>query len=227
MNSVSFWTQATQEAVSEALAKIVRFLPNIIGAILVVVVGVVIGVVLKKGIVTLLKLLKVEDFSEKIGLAGVLRKAEIKTTISSVLGDLVKWIVIIVFLLPASEIVGLTKVSELLNKILGYIPNVVVAVIILMLGSLLADFLAALVRGSTALLKVKTVKLLAAITRYSIIVFAVIAALIQLGVAADLWIILFQAVILTIAGSVILAFGLGGKDIAAKAIDEFYNKYLK
>lgn len=227
MNSVNFWTDSTRQALLDAWAKMIKFLPNVFGAILVVLVGVIIGVILKKAITALFKVLKIEDLSEKIGLSGILRKAEIKITISEVLGDLVKWIVIIVFLLPASEIVGLAKVSEMLNKLLAYIPNVIVAVVILMLGGLLADFLAALVRGSTALLKVRAVKLLSGITRYSIIVFAFIAALIQLGIAADLWKILFQAVVFTIAGSLVLAFGLGGKEIAGKAVDEFYNKYIK
>jgi len=227
MESVNFWAQTTQVAISETWVKIIKFLPNVIGALVVVLVGLIVGVIFKKTIITLFKVLRVEELSEKIGLAELLRKAEIKTTLSAVLGDLVKWIVIIVFLLAASDLVGLERISDLLSKILNYIPNVVGAVIILMLGGLLADFMASLVRGSTALLKVKTAKLLTGITRYSIIIFAVIIALVQLGIAADLWKILFQAVVFTIAGSLILAFGLGGKEIASKTLESFYNKYLK
>lgn len=227
MTGVNVWTQATIDAVRDSLTRIIRFIPNLVGAILIVIVGVVLAIIVCRVIVELFKVLKVEDAAEKTGLNPALRRAGIEATVTDVTAALAKWIVIIIFLLPASEVVGLPQVSQLLNRILFYIPNVVVAVVIVMLGTILADFVASLVRGSTALLKVRTVKLLSGIARYAIIIFAVIAALIQLGIAPELWRILLQAVVLAIVGAIILAFGLGGKDVATKIIEDFYSKYFK
>lgn len=227
MSEVNVWTQATTTAVKDALVKILNFLPNVIGAVLVVIVGVVVAVVLKKAIVELFKILKVEELSERSGLAATLRRAGIETTVTSVVATLVKWITIIVFILPAAEIVNLSQVSQLVYSVLSYVPNVVVAVIILFFGSLLADFVASLVRGSAALLKVKTVKLLSGIARYSIIIFSILAALNQLKIASELIQTLWTGIVALIAIAGGIAFGLGSKDVASKIIEDFYHKYFK
>lgn len=227
MGEVNVWAQATATAVQDSLVKILNFLPNVIGAILIVIVGVVVAVILRRLVFELFKVLKIEDLSERAGLAAILRRAGIETTITSVVGTLVKWITIVVFFLPAAEVINLTQVSQLIYGVLNYVPNVIVAVIILFFGGLLADFVASLVRGSAALLKVKTVKILTGVTRYAIIIFVVLAALNQLKIASELIQTLWTGLVVLIAIAGGLAFGLGSKDVASKVIEDFYNKYFK
>lgn len=131
---------------------------------------------------------------------------------------MVKWFLVIVSILAAADILNLNQVTAFLNMVLLYIPNVVIAVIILLLGVLFANFTAQIVQGAVKTARLKTGHFLAAIAKWSIIVFSVLAALVQLGIAASLLQILFTGLVamLAIAGG--LAFGLGGRGHAEKII---------
>jgi len=227
MTQVTMWTDVTTTAIQNAWAKVVAFLPNVIGALLIIIVGLVVAAALKRLIVELFKVLKIEDFSEKIGFAGILRQAGLETTLTAMVATFVKWVVIIVFLLPAAEVLNLNQISKLFYDVLGYIPNVIVAVAILFFGTLLADFVASLVRGSASLAKSKSAKLLAGVAKYAIVVFSLLMALGQLKIATEFLQILMWGVVGFFVISGAIAFGLGAKGVAEKIIEEFYNKYLK
>ncbi len=225
--TVTTWGESVSNALTKATDRIVSGFFPLVGAILIIVVGLIFAAVLRRVVLELLKLIKLEDLSEKVGLNSILRQANIETTVSDALAVLVKWIVIIIALLAASDFLGLQQVSIVLNNILDYIPNVAVAIVILLLGSVLADFIAAIVRGSSSLLGVKTAKSLAGVARYSIIIFAVLVALSQLGIASHFIQTLWTGLVAFAVISFGLAFGLGGKDMASKILDEFHDKYLR
>jgi len=150
-----------------------------------------------------------------MGYSGKLEGSNLHLSISSLLGGLVKWFLILVFLLAAADILQLNAVSVFLNSILLYIPNIVVAVIILSVVLLAGNFVYDVVKGSTRAAGVVSASLLAVISKWAIIIFGIFAALIQLGVASSLVSTIFIGIVAMLALAGGLAFGLGGREEAA------------
>jgi len=128
---------------------------------------------------------------------------------------LVKWFLVLVFLMAATDILQLTQVSAFLNSVILYIPNIVIAVIILSLAFLLGNFVFHIVRSSTKVAGVMSASFLAVIAKWSIIIFGLLAALIQLGIATSLVNTIFFGLVAAFSIAFGLAFGIGGKEEAA------------
>ena len=135
--------------------------------------------------------------------------------VAKFMGGLVKWFLILVFLMAATDILRLTQVTNFLNSIILYLPNVVVAAVILAVAFLVANFVFAVVKGSTKVAGIVSATLLATVAKWAIVIFGFLAALIQLGIAASLINTLFIGFVAMLALAGGLAFGLGGKDEAA------------
>jgi hypothetical protein len=161
------------------------------------------------------KAARVDHAVERLNLAEKLKRLGIEMTVSRFIGELVQWFLVLVFLMAATDILGLTQVTEFLNSIILYIPNVVVATIILTIAFLLGNVSYTIVRGSTRAAGLMSATLLATLIKWAIIVFGLLAALIQLGIAASLVNTLFIGVIAALSLAFGLSFGLGGKDEAA------------
>ena len=189
------------------------FLPLLIGALVVFVIGWIVAVSLGKVIEQIVKALKVDSVLEKLELHKVLDRAGIQLNSGAFIGGLVRWFLIVVFLLAALNILNLNEVSAFLRDVLGYIPQVVVAALILVIAALLAETAERTARASVEAAGLKGA-LVGVVTRWAIWIFAIIAALYQLGVATLLLQTLLTGLVamLAIAGG--LAFGLGGKDLA-------------
>jgi len=215
MNGVQTWGEAITMSLLNLWERFINFVPALVGAAIVFIFGWMIAVALGKLIEKLVKTIKVDQAFEKIGADKRMEEAGVTGNISGFLGGLVKWFFILVFLLAAVDILQLEKVTTFLNSILLYIPNVVVAVIILAVVFLLGNFVYNIVKGSTRAAGVMSATLLATISKWAIIIFGILAALIQLGIATSLVSTIFIGFIamLSLAGG--LAFGLGGKDEAA------------
>lgn len=205
-------------AVSDALRQTALFLPNLIAAIVVFVVGVIIAVILKNALVRALEALGVERAIKGTAVAVALQRANPGLTISRIFGELLKWFVVLVFLVPAVDTLGLTQVSGLISSLLLYLPNVVVAVIVITIGFLFANFAHDFILAASIGLGTSAASFVAQIGRWAIVIFALLAALTQLGIAPGLIQILFTGIIAMIALAGGLAFGLGGKDAAAQVI---------
>ncbi len=211
-------SNAVVSAVSEALRETALFLPNLIAAIVVFVIGVVIAVILKNALVRALQALGVERAIQGTAVSTALKRADPTLTFSQVLGELLKWFVILVFLVPAVDTLGLRQVSGLISSLLMYLPNVVVAVIVVTIGVLFANFAHDFVLAASISLGTSAASVVAQIARWAILIFALLAALTQLGIAPGLIQILFTGVVAMVALAGGLAFGLGGRDSAATAI---------
>ncbi|HEX7586666.1 MAG TPA: hypothetical protein VF390_03485 [Patescibacteria group bacterium] len=198
--------------------RFINFLPGLFGAAIVFILGWIIAVTLGKLVAKAVKAAKVDQAFEKIGAGKKIQEVGLSGSVSGFIGGLVKWFFILVFLLAAVDILKLEKVTTFLNSILLYIPNVVVAVIILAVVFLLGNFVYNIVKGSTRAAGVMSATLLATISKWAIIVFGILAALIQLGIATSLVSTIFIGIIamMSLAGG--LAFGLGGKEEAAKIL---------
>lgn len=196
------------------------FLPNIFWAIVVVIVFWLIAIYVGKGVRLILESIKIDSLANQLGLDMLSERTGRKLSLSGLGGWLVKWFFFLAGIFAAADILGLQQVSQFLyTDVLGYASNVVVAMAILLLGLLAAKFFSGLVESVVKASQLHSAGALTAITKWSIIVFTVIAVLSQLQIATDFLHDLFRAVIamLAIAGG--LAFGLGGKDAAKRWLD--------
>lgn len=216
--------------VTTSLAGLGSYLPQFLAGLILLLIGLVVAALLKEAVIRFLKILRVEDwfgsvtdwFNQLKSDSGVKRNVW-----PNLLAELVRWTVVILFLVPAAEAWGLPKVTELLNQFLLYVPNVFVAVVIGFIGLVVANLVSEIVRHASRSLGGTSSNLLAQTAKYALFFFTVLVVLNQLGVAADLVRILFTGIVamLAIAGG--LAFGLGGQDSAKKALDEFLKRVVK
>lgn len=215
MNSVQTWGEAITVSLLGLWERFVNFLPTLVGAILVFVAGWIVAVALGKAVEHIVKIIRIDDVVEKAGTKGRLRKAGVELNIAKFFGGLVKWFLILVFLMAATDILHLVQVTSFLNSIVLYLPNVIVAAVILAIAFLVGNFAYAVIKGSTKIAGIVSATLLATIAKWAIVIFGFLAALIQLGVASSLINTIFIGFVamLSLAGG--LAFGLGGKDEAA------------
>lgn len=215
---VQSWADVITSSLQTVWSGFIAFLPNVLGAVIIFIIGWLIAVVLGRLASQVMKALRVDQLLDKMGLRKSLAKANLKLDSAKFVHELVKWFFVVVFLMAATDILRLTQVTDFLKRVLLYIPNLVVAVLILLAAVLIANFLQRLVRASVEAAGLKGAGFLATVTRWSILVFAILAALLQLGVAAALIQTVFTGVIAALVISVGLAFGLGGKEIAAEII---------
>src|SRR3989344_5740626 len=173
---------------------VVRYLPSILVAVIVFVLGLVFGAILYRIVVQVVKVLRIDDALKAAGLESAAKDAGFNLDIGRFLGTLVKWFVVIVFLVAALDVLGLSRVTVFLQQVvLLYLPQVIVAVLILNLA------------GNVA--------------KWSVWTFAILAALSQLNVAPEFMQTLFTGLVVALALAFGLSFGLGGKEAAARTIE--------
>lgn len=218
-NNITSFSETVTNSLINLWNSIIGFVPELLGAFLVFILGLIVAPIFGRAAKRLVKLTKIDMLSEKMGLTNTFGNLGLRFTFSDVIGKLVKWFFLIAFLMAAMDILGWSSVTEFLNKIVLYIPNVAVAVIILAVGLIAGQFVQKIVVTGlkTSGTLIKSPELLGNIARWALIIFAALAALLQLGIAERLIEILFAGVVITLAFS----FGLGGKEKAAKFLDRF------
>lgn len=212
--------RAILDALRELGYKIVDFLPNIIAALIVLIVGIIIARFLGRLVRKIVQVLKVDKYIRKINIIERIEKAGTIVEFSAILGWLVKWFLYIVLLIAVSEIMSLGQFTAFLTDIALYLPNVIIAVLILIVGLVLGEFIDNLIVSILKSTKAKLASLVGTVAKWSIFIFAVLAALMQLGVAVTLIQTLFMAVMVTLALGAGLAFGLGGREAAKSFIEK-------
>ncbi len=219
------WYSVTINALQNLWQGFVEFVPALIGAIIIFLVGWFISVGIGKLIAEILKKIRFNQIFEKGNWDEALAKADIKVDASAFIGAIVKWVFAIVFLMAAIDVLGLTEFASYLGKILGYLPNVVVAAFILVATVIITDIVEKVVRATVESIKVGYGQIVAAIVRWSIWIFAILAILSQLRFEAADWIMdLIKTAFMGLVVMLALAFGLGGKDIAGDILKDLYKK---
>jgi len=218
------WYSVTINALQNLWQGFVEFVPALIGAIVVFIIGWLISVGIGKLVAEILKKIRFNQLFEKGNWDEALAKADIKVDASAFIGAIVKWVFVIVFLMAAVEILGLKEFAGFLGSVLGYLPNVLVAAFILVVTVIITDIMEKVVRAAVESIKVGYGQIVAAIVRWSIWIFAILAILIQLRVAPSLIQTLFTGLIAVIVIAAGLAFGLGGKEVAGDLLRDFYKK---
>lgn len=218
------WADVTIQALQNLWQGFLRFVPALIGAIIVFVIGWFIAVGVGKLITEILKRVKFNQIFEKGGWKTALQKAEIKVDASGFIGAIVKWVFVIVFLLAAVEILGLAQFADFLKSVLGYLPNVIVAALIFVVTVILVDIVEKIVRAGVEGIKVGYGQVVSAVVKWSIWIFATLAILHQLGIARPFMETLFVGLIAMLVISFGIAFGLGGRDVAAEILQDLKRK---
>lgn len=202
----------------EFLNEIAVTLPKIIGAILILLIGWIIAKLLKKAIVKLLKIIRLNTLSEKVGIEKFLKEGGLKKTAADLIGSLFYWIIMLTVILAVFNSLQLNSAKELFNSIILFIPNIIVSLIILLFGLYAAKFISTVLSSSLKNMKDKAAGLIEKIAYYSIVIFTVFLVLGQLKIAQS---IITNAFILAFGGICLafgLAFGLGGKESAAEVL---------
>lgn len=208
------WGDVVVASLQQVWSSIANFLPLLIGALIVFLVGWIVAVALGKVVGQIVKALKVDKLLMQLELEKPIERAGWKLDSGAFIGGLVKWFLIVVFLLAAVNILGLTQVSGFLRDVVLYIPNVIVAALILVIAALVAGAVEHLVRGSVEAAGYKG-SFVGVVARWAIWIFALVAALFQLGIATALLQTLVTGFVAVLVLSFGLAFGLGGRDAAA------------
>ena len=203
-------------ALSNALALLFAFIPRFIGFLVILLVGWIIATLVSKALTALLRKVGFERLANRIGLTRFEQRMGVQMDAAGVLGRIVYWFLFLIFLVPATDALGLSAVSNVLNTLVDYLPNVFVAILVLFLGTLAATVVADLVRGAVASANIGNPNILAGIARWAIIGFAALIALEQLQITPTLLNELFGAIVAALAIAFGLAFGLGGQDAARR-----------
>jgi hypothetical protein len=207
----------TAASLQTAWFKFVQYIPQIIGALIILIIGWIVASVLGKVAQKLIELTGIDAIVERSRLNDRLKVSRRYHLLSRMIGSIVKWFIIVATLMSVAGILGLPQITDFLRQVLLYIPQAIVAVIILTIGMLAAEFVETFLKGTLAAseLPIKNQQTLASVAKYAIIIFSIMAALTQLGIVPNLIQILFGGLVLALA----LAFGLGGREHASRFLD--------
>ncbi|MFC1625368.1 hypothetical protein ACFL1O_00605 [Patescibacteria group bacterium] len=214
------WSDILMASFQSLWLGVADFLPRLVLAIIVFVIGWIIALTLGRLASQIIGFFKIDKVLQRTGIEEPLARGGLRLNSGAFIGGLVKWFFLVVFLLASFDILGLDQIKGFLRDVLVYLPNVIVATLILLAAALLADVLQRVVVSSAKAAKLMSASLLGGVVKWSIWLFAILTALYHLGIAGPFVQTLFTGFIamLSIAGG--LAFGLGGRDAASKFIEK-------
>src|ERR687883_975360 len=221
---VTDWGTAVMTSLAAALALLLGAIPRVIGFLLILIIGWLIAAALARVVSSVLRAIKFNDLAQRAGLTGFVQKMGLQTDAAGFMAMIAKWFVRMIVLVSAFDALGLPAVSQVLQQLLLWLPDLVVAIIALVIGGLAANALGKLVQGATAESGLGNPDLLASIARVAVWAFAIVIAVNQIGVATTLINTLFMAVVGALALAVGLAFGLGGRETAAIIVRGWYER---
>lgn len=221
METVTTWGDAIFLAITNALNTFLAAIPQVIGALLILIIGWIIAGVVARILREVLARAGVDRLFAEHG-RPVYGSRSIELRPSIVASEIVKWIIRFVFLVAAANVLGMPQVSVLLNEVLLWLPNLLVAAVILLVAPLLGRFVRGLIEVGAGQMGFTNASILGRLAEIAIMAFAVLIAINQIGIATDLINILFIGVVAAVAIAVGLAFGLGGRDVAAEITRSWY-----
>ena len=221
---ITEWSAALMTSLAAAMALFFSAIPKILGFIVIVIVGWIVASLVEKGVAAILRAVKFNDLAQRAGLTDFVHKMGVQTDSAGMLAMIVKWFIRLIALVVAFDALGLPAVSDVLRQLLLWLPNVVVAMVVLVIGGLAAKALSNLVRGAAAEGGLGNPDVLARVASGLVWGFAIVVAVNQIGVATELVNTLFMAFVGAFALAAALAFGLGGRDTAAEIVRKWYAK---
>ncbi len=222
---IQTWADVLSQSFQEVWTNFVVFVPNIVIALVILTIGWIVGAILGRLVKQLVDALKIDSAIKSAGLDEFASRGGFKVSAGGFLGWLVKWFIIIVFFVTALEVLGLSQVTIYLQStVLLFLPKVIVSVLILLISVVIAEFVRDVIIGAARTAGVSGANFLGGLARWAILIFAFLAALGQLGVASAFLQTLFGGVVVAMALAFGLAFGLGGKEAAARFLEKLRNE---
>ena len=214
------WSGVLKASFQSLWAGVIMFIPKIIVAVVILLLGWAIGAAIGKAIAHFIKMIKLDDALDRAGFGAFFKKSGMNLNSGHFLGSLVKYFIVLVFLIASFDILGLTQVTLFLQQVVvGYLPQLIIAVLILLVGGIVGDVLSRIVLASAKTAGVAQANFLATVTRWAVWVFAILVALSQMGIAGAFIQTLFTGFVVAVSLALGLSFGLGGQDAASKTID--------
>lgn len=213
-----FWTELWEDTIGA----VVMWLPNLLGALALLVIGWLVARLAQFLIRGLLQRLRLDALTERVGISRTLSNAGVEPSVSNLMARLTYWLILFVFILAAVESLGLIGFADTINQLVGYLPNVLAAALILLLGSLIAQVVGDALREMANQAGIAAGAALGQVTRYTLLIFAVILALAQLGIQTDLLIIAASSLLIATSLALALAFGIGSRDLARNIMAGFH-----
>lgn len=224
MNTINDWSVALMSSLSAALALLFSAVPKILGFLIIIVVGWLIASLAERAVAAVLRTIHFNDLAQRSGLADFVRKMGPNTDSAGMIGVVVKWFIRLIALVVAFDALGLPAVSDVLRQLLLWLPNVVVALMVLVIGGLAARALSNVVRGAAAEGGLGNPEFLAKVANTLVWAFAIVVAVNQIGIATELVNTLFMAFVGAIALAIGLSFGLGARETASEIVRNWYGR---
>ncbi len=222
MPAVRDWSEAMLTSLAGAMALFFAAIPKVLAFVVILVVGWFVATLIAKGVAGLLRAIRFNDLSDRSGFSTFVRNIGVRSDAAGFLALLAKWFIRLIVLVVAFDALGLPAVSDVLRQLLLWLPNLAVGLVVLVIGGLLANAAAGLVRGATATAGFHRPELIANVARAAIWTFAIIVAVNQIGIAQELVNTLFMGTVALLVLAFGLSFGLGGRDLAARLLENWY-----
>ena len=217
---VAQWADVFTRSFQDLWFIAVNFIPNVVFAVVIFVIGWVIGSIVGRVLAQIIRALRLDDVLRGAGVEELVSRAGMGLNSGRFIGEITKWFLIVVFLMASLEVLGLKQVNLVLQSVvLIYLPQVIAAIIILVLAAVVAELAQNVVVASARAAGAHSVHFMGALTKWVIWILAFLAALSQIGIAAEFAQTLFMGVVIGLSIAFGLAFGLGGKDAAADYIN--------
>jgi len=215
---------AVKASLAGAFTMVFAAIPRILAFIVILLIGWFVASLLARAVQAILRAIRFNDLAQRIGIGGFVQKMRADSDASTVVASVVKWLVRVVVLLVAFDALGLPAVSDVLRQLLLWLPNLVVALVILIVASIAARALADVVRGASAEAGFKNPETLANVAKTGVMALAILVAVNQVGVAQNIINILLTGLVAALALASGLAFGLGGRELAGSVLENWYGK---
>ena len=222
---VETWRQVLGRSFQDLWEGVIMFIPNLIVALVIFCIGWAIGAVIAKGVAHLMKMIQFDEALRKAGFGEVMNRAGINLNSGKFIGSLIKYFIIVVFLIASFDVLGLSQVTLFLREIvMNYLPQLIIAVLILLVGGVVGDAISRIVTASAKTATIKNANFLGVFAKWAVWIFAVLVALSQVGIAGAFIQTLFTGFVVAVSLALGLSFGLGGQQAASRAIEKIQNE---
>ncbi len=221
------WQMVILEPARSVFSQVGQFLVNVLLVIVILIIGWVLSRLVQGLVTKLLRAVRLDDLSDRIELDAILEKGGIKYSLSELVGILVYWVGILITVVVAINAVGLTTAADLLNRIVLYVPNIIIGIFILILGMFVATLLGNIVHTAASNAGLAQDKLFGNLAKIVVMIFAIAITLEQLGIGAEIIKLTISIILGSMGLALGLSFGLGCKDMAAKFMAEMVDKLKK
>lgn len=226
-NIVTSFEDSISLAINQIFVGMINFLPTLLGAFVLLVVGLLLAGWARSAVVKIVKISKLDSLFKNPAIKDFLENAQIGEKIEEILGEIVRWIIIALFFMASMNILGLTPVINFLNSIFAYLPNLFAAVVILLIGAILAGFLEKMVKGFVGGYDISMSRFMGKFVSYAVMVISVLTAIRQLNIAQSFIDALLYGFVATFVIALGLGLGLGSKDLIKNILEDWYQDFKK